>query len=332
MALLTATQIAEIESKINHKFANKSLLIQAFTRSSYVNEQREMGHDVSQSNEVLELYGDTLLSLAVVELLFRRNGTVTPDRGLVSDLDEGKISTVKHNLSNKRMLSRRIDLLGLSQYLILNHGDREQGVQEEASVKEDLFESIIGAVYLDTEGDLSAVIRTVRTMLDPAAYLDSGAAMQKPPKSLLKEYCEKHRLSLSYPPEGVSVEGPENRPMHTVTCCVEGYPPFTGRARRKQDAESAAAEAAYAALVRLRGEAATEEKNPRVLLKEWADRRPERLLYTTERISENPDRYRTACALDGEILATGEGYSKRDAEREASAEAISLLRARKIFF
>ncbi len=324
MALLTPDEILAIEGKVNHTFANKSLLIQAFTRSSFVNEQREMGYAPSQSNEVLELFGDTLLSLAVVELLFRRTARVTHDCGLVSSLDEGALSTVKHNLSNKRILAERIDVLGLSRYLILNHGDRETGVREEASVKEDLFESLVGAVYLDTNGDLAAVFETVRAMLDPSAYLDSGAAMKKPPKSALKEYCEKHRLSLSYPPDGVTVEGPDNSPLHTVTCCVEGYPPFRGTARRKQDAESAAAEAALTVLLS-NAPTATPTENPRVRLKEWADRTHRRLTFKTEKVAEAPDRYRSTLSLDGEKIAVGEGYAKKEAERDAAAHACITL-------
>ena len=47
------------------------------------------------------------------------------------------------------MLAQRIDKLDLAQFLILGKGDQKKHVQEEASVKEDLFEAILGTVALD---------------------------------------------------------------------------------------------------------------------------------------------------------------------------------------
>ena len=63
--------IKEIEKKIGYTFKDKSLLLQAFTRTSYCNEggRREMGY---QSNEVLEFFGDGILSASIITIFLRK--------------------------------------------------------------------------------------------------------------------------------------------------------------------------------------------------------------------------------------------------------------------
>jgi dsRNA-specific ribonuclease len=127
---------------------------------------------------------------------------------------------------------------------------------------------------------------------------------------------------LSYPIDGVTVEGPDNAPLHTVTCCVEGYPPFHGTARRKLDAESAAAEAALLALQAEKRDTPAPTDNPRVRIKEWADKQKRTLAFTTEETGDRPVRYRSVLSIDGRAIATGEGFSKKEAERAAAAYAL----------
>ena len=63
--------IKEIEAKIGYTFKDKSLLAQAFTRSSFCNEHRAPGGESYQSNEVLEFFGDSILSSAIVTLFIK---------------------------------------------------------------------------------------------------------------------------------------------------------------------------------------------------------------------------------------------------------------------
>ena len=58
--------IPEIEKKIGYTFKDKSLLKQAFTRSSFCNEHKGQGKRRLVSNEVLEFFGDSVLSCALV--------------------------------------------------------------------------------------------------------------------------------------------------------------------------------------------------------------------------------------------------------------------------
>ena len=69
------------------------------------------------------------------------------------------------------MLAHRIDVLGLSEYLILGKGDIQNKVYKQESVKEDLFEAIVGAVALDSNWDIREIQEVVEIMLNPEESL-----------------------------------------------------------------------------------------------------------------------------------------------------------------
>ena len=166
-----------IQNHIDYQFSNPDLLVQAFTRSSYSEENG--GCD----NEVLEFIGDKALDFIVVKYLSDSYGTFAHEDDTYSDgesddfwceYDEGELSEMKAYLVQKRMLSHRIDLLGFADYLRMGKGDVERHVEKQDSVKEDLFEAIIGAVTLDSNWDIGILKRVVDHMLSPDEELDNG--------------------------------------------------------------------------------------------------------------------------------------------------------------
>ena len=173
-----AIDYQSIENTIGYKFNNRDLLQQAFVRRSYSEENG------GQNNEVLEFIGDKALDLAVVRLMMTRFGRITEDkewsefkltspRYFKTRLGEGKFTDIKKMLVQKNALARCMDRLGFHVQLIMGDGDIAQGVQNQASVKEDLFEAIIGAVALDSKWDLSKITYVVDTMLDLDAFFNN---------------------------------------------------------------------------------------------------------------------------------------------------------------
>ena len=157
--------IKEIEKRIGYSFKDKSLLRQAFTRTSYSNEHKSKDGKKYQSNEVLEFFGDSILSAAIVTLLM--NGSAARyEYGIKTALDEGDFSNVKSKLSDKKNLSDAIRRLDIAKHLLLGEGDAKLGIDKEPSVMEDLFESIIGAIYIDTEYSIEGVVSVVKKLLD----------------------------------------------------------------------------------------------------------------------------------------------------------------------
>ena len=61
--------------------------------------------------------------------------------------------------------------MGLAKFLIMGKGDVKNNIQNKPSVKEDLFEAILGAVALDSKWDMKVLENTVDVMLDPYSTL-----------------------------------------------------------------------------------------------------------------------------------------------------------------
>lgn len=167
--------LLEIQDRIDYNFKNVDLLQQAFVRRSYAKENG------GEDNEVLEFIGDKALDIIIVKILVEMFGFYTSqcnDYDVKEDFDEfccehseGKLTALKQNLVGKKMLASRIDRLQLADYLIMGKGDVHNHVDQEDSVKEDLFEAIIGAVTLDSGWNWEEIRSVVECMLQPEELL-----------------------------------------------------------------------------------------------------------------------------------------------------------------
>ena len=170
-----------IENQIDYKFKNKDLLQQAFVRRSYSAENG--GGD----NEILEFIGDKVLDLIVVQLLVEEYGFMSKDcddyvtgeyNEFFTDCDEGELTEIKKNLVQRKNLADRIDMLGFADYLIMGNSDYKNHAEEKDSVKEDLFEAIVGAVAIDCEWNLDTLKQVVEQMLEPDLSEDDDNFIQ----------------------------------------------------------------------------------------------------------------------------------------------------------
>ncbi len=315
--------IPEIEKKIHYKFKDKSLLMQAFTRESFCNERR--GEDY-KSSEVLEFFGDSVLSTAIISILLDKK-TERYAHGIKTDWNEGDFSNLKSKLSDKRNLSKSMGELGLQKFLVMGEGDAKGGIENEPSVMEDLFESIIGAIYIDCGMNIKVVIASVRDMLDVSVYSDADTL---PPiqsfKNSLQEWCadKKHRLP---PPvyKTLSESGPDHKKTYRRACYIGDKLYGIGEGKNQKLADAEAAKAALEALmaeensknaptpdiqVKLR-ELCAQKKSPSP---EWRD-----LGECDESTAEIPV-FAIECKALGKT-AEGKGRSKQEA-RSAAAKKI----------
>ena len=184
--MLKKNAIIEIENSIGYEFKNKQLLTQAFTRSSYHYE-----HPKDQDNEVLEFYGDAVLSLAISDILLEKY-TDQDGSGMYSFRTEGDLSALRSALTNKRYLAKQMSKLCLQDYLRVSIGDQQQGVQNGKSVLEDLFESIVGAIYLDSGKKWSVVKNMVSKILDVDKFLAANdGEIRISYKNSVQEWCQR---------------------------------------------------------------------------------------------------------------------------------------------
>ncbi len=233
--------IPEIEKIIGYTFRDKALLRQAFTRESFCNEVNFRKRTAYQSSEVLEFFGDSVLSATIVTNLIK-NKTRRYAHGIKSDLREGDFSNIRSKLADKKNLSENIARLGLQKYLIMGEGDAKLGICNERSVMEDLFESIIGAVYIDSEFNMQAVMSSVEIMLDLSVYLSKADTPIQSPKNFLQEWCAAKKRRLPPPVYKIIAEnGPDHDKTYTSACYIGEKFMGEGSGRNTKLAEAAAA-------------------------------------------------------------------------------------------
>lgn len=144
---LTKEQINIIEGIIGYTFKNKDLLSTAFRRSSITEELRIAGINLP-SNETLEFYGDSVLNLIVV----KANAKIAYESfnsNMIPKHNEEALSNFVEHYTKKLMLASIINELDITKYLIMGNGDIHQEANKSISVMEDLFESIVGAMWFD---------------------------------------------------------------------------------------------------------------------------------------------------------------------------------------
>ena len=242
--MIFAKAIPDIERAIGYKFKDKSLLTQAFTRTSFCNE----AHGNYQSNEVLEFLGDSVLSCAIITRLVC-DLAQRYEHGIRTKLGEGDFTNIKSHLSDKSNLSRSMAHLGLEKYLIMGEGDSKLGIESEPSVMEDLFESIIGAIYLDSGMSIDAAIKSVEKMLDISEYT-AGNAAKKSAKNALQEWCADKARRLPAPRyETESETGPDHKKTYVRVCYIGDRLVGRGEGKNFKIADSMAAENALSTLM-----------------------------------------------------------------------------------
>ncbi len=167
-----------VQKQIGYNFKNEDLLQQAFVRKSYAKENG--GAD----NEILEFVGDRALEIFVTKYLMKLYGyflSETDDFDKENDYDEyysecseGELTELKKRLVQGRTLANRINNFGWNEHLIVGKGDLKNNIYMKDSVKEDLFEAIIGAVTIDSDWNFEKIESVIEYMLDPDLELKSG--------------------------------------------------------------------------------------------------------------------------------------------------------------
>lgn len=175
-----------IQEQLEYDFTEPKLLRQAFTRKSY----SEEGNG-AYNNEVLEFYGDKALEFIVMKKLSEYYGSESQNGKYVSQKNEGQLTDIKKKLVCKKMLAHRVDVLGFADFLIMGKGDKEQDAQNQDSVKEDLFEAIVGSIAIDSGWNVEELENVVDKMLDIEYYLENGFQDDDNYVDLIQTWCQK---------------------------------------------------------------------------------------------------------------------------------------------
>jgi ribonuclease III len=219
---------ADLETRLAHRFHSAELLEQALTHGSRAYERG----DASRGNERLEFLGDAVLNLVVSERLM----------SLWPQASEGTLSRARAAAVNTAALAASARRLGLSSLIRLGRGEEGSGGRDKPSILADVFEAVLGALYLD--GGLEVVRAFLVREFD--AHLRDPEALRSDAKTRLQERVqERGDPAPSY--ETIAERGPDHAREFEVIVRVAGQELGRGIGRSKRAAEQAAARSALEA-------------------------------------------------------------------------------------
>ncbi len=213
-----------LADKFDLHIQDESHYVVAFTHSSYVNENRKLS---LEDNERIEFLGDAVLELVVSNYLYRN----------YPELDEGRMSSLRALIVREESLSKRCVECGFDQFVRLGNGEEASNGRQRPSLLCDLFESVLGALYLDL--GLDAIEHFMQLTIYPKIK-NGDFTRQSDAKTALQEELQKDgAIQLSYELE--DEEGPAHNKKFQVA--VRLYDEVIGRGvgHSKKTAEQAAA-------------------------------------------------------------------------------------------
>lgn len=217
----------ELQKELNIKFEQPVLLYQAFTHSSYVNEHRRKYHT---DNERLEFLGDAVLELSVSHYLYAK----------FPEMSEGELTKLRAAIVCEPSLVLFANELNFGKYILLGKGEELTGGRTRPALLADVFESYIGALYLDQGMD--PVLAFLEIVLFPK--VESGAFSHVMDyKSQLQELVQqKNNGALLY--EIIEEKGPAHSRIFVTRVSLADKELGIGNGRSKKEAEQQAAQLA----------------------------------------------------------------------------------------
>lgn len=208
-----------LQDKIGHEFENPTLLETALTHSSTGSKQ---------NYERLEFLGDRVLGLAVSETLYKK----------FPNEPEGHLAKRLSALVQGTFLAQISREMELGQYIKFSDAEAAAGGAENDNILADVFESMIGALYLDTDYE------TCRALIQKI-WGERFDTMKKPPqhpKTKLQEWAQSKNLPLPHY-KITNQSGPDHAPVFDITLTIEGFDTITVQGPSRQEAEKRAAAA-----------------------------------------------------------------------------------------
>ena len=194
-------------------------------------------------NERLEFLGDAMIGLAVAEMLYRGR----------PELNEGDLTRMRATLVNGRALAGMARDLGLGELLTMGAGEQRGGGFQRRSTLADVFEAVIGAVFLDA--GYAVTLELLQMLFAAPIEALPHPEQLKDPKTRLQEALQARGLAL---PEYriVGSSGPDHARSFRAECRVDELSiEEIGRGTSRRAAEQAAAGAVLKQLPFAAGEA-----------------------------------------------------------------------------
>jgi len=219
-------RLERLETVLNYRFQYPGYLELALIHRSWAAPPESPLRGLN--NERLEFLGDSVVNMLVTEFLFQ----TYPDRR------EGELSKIKAKAVSGKSLAKCSRKLNLGDFMRISEGERKAGGGEKDSILADVFEAIIGAIYLD--GGLEPCRNLVReNVLRHMDRILADADLVNYKSRLLEKAQASHLGVPDYHVE--AEEGPEHDKEFVISVSLSGKTLGEGRGSSKKKAEQIAA-------------------------------------------------------------------------------------------
>ena len=217
---MTPEELEELQSRVGHRFADRSLLVRAMTHASVTDQRKD-------SNERLEFLGDAVLGLVCCELIY----------SLYPEFLEGEMTKIKSTVVSRHTCGAIARELGLDKMLVLGKG--MQGFRTlPPSLGAATLESIVAAIYFDA--GLEAARGFLVPLLTPLVHRAADSGHQENFKSVLQQYAQQ-RFGKSPSYHVLDEKGPDHAKCFEVGVEIDGrkFPSCWGASKKQAEQQAA---------------------------------------------------------------------------------------------
>lgn len=212
---------------IGYRFKDKTLLDLALTHVSLANDLKK------NSNQRLEFLGDSVLSYIIATELYK----------IYPKYDEGELTKIRASLVCEKSLAELARELDLGSGIKFGRAETKSDGEKKDSILADTFEAVLGAIYLDSDGD-TAKEWTLRVFGD--RIKNAKVSRDENYKSELQIYFQKRDKNTKVVKYRLKEKsGPDHNPSFLVEAVYQNEIIGTGRGKSRKLAEQNAAKNAF---------------------------------------------------------------------------------------
>ncbi|MCP4452767.1 MAG: ribonuclease III, partial [Planctomycetes bacterium] len=137
-----------------------------------------------RSNQRLEFLGDSVLQIIVTSRIFSS----------FTDMEEGHLTRIRATLTCEETLAAFARELDLGRHLRLGKGEDRGGGRDRDSTLCDVFEALLGAMYIDAGQDLTSTSRLIDNLSKHMIAAADGLLVGQNPKGELQEWAQQRGL------------------------------------------------------------------------------------------------------------------------------------------